>query len=112
VILYIPNIVIATIILSIAFLLGNFVYHAVRSSTKVAGIVSASFLGAVARWAIIVFGILAALLQLGIASSLVNIIFTGLIGALALASGLAFGLGGKEEAALILKDLRENIGKK
>ena len=111
VILYIPNIVIATIILSVAFLLGNLVFHAVRSSTRVAGVLSASFLATIAKWAIIIFGLLAALIQLGIAVSLVNTIFIGLISALSLAFGLSFGLGGKEEAALILKKVRENLMK-
>jgi purine-cytosine permease-like protein len=111
VIFYIPNVVIATIILSVAFLVGNFVYHAVRSSTKIAGVVSASFLAAVAKWAIMIFGLLAALVQLGIAVSLVNTIFIGLVAALSLAFGLAFGLGGKEEAGMILKKVRENLEK-
>lgn len=112
VIFYIPNIVIATIILSVAFLLGNFVFHAVRSSTRIAGVVSASFLATVAKWSIIIFGLLAALIQLGIAVSLVNTIFIGLVAALSLAFGLSFGLGGKEEAALILKKIREDLTRK
>lgn len=111
VILYIPNIVIATIILSVAFLFGNFVFHAVRSSTRVAGVLSAAFLATIAKWAIVIFGLLAALIQLGIAVSLVNTIFIGLISALALAFGLAFGLGGKEEAALLLRKIREDMTK-
>ncbi len=111
VIFYIPNVVIATIILSIAFLLGNFVYEAVRSSTRVAGVLSANFLGTIAKWAIIIFGLLAALIQLGIAVSLVNTIFIGLVAAFSLAFGLAFGIGGKDEAGLILKKLRENLSK-
>ncbi|MFH0969236.1 MAG: hypothetical protein V1804_01885 [Patescibacteria group bacterium] len=111
VILYIPNIVIATIILSVAFLFGNFVYHAVKSSTRIAGVMSASFLAAVAKWAIIIFGLLAALIQLGIAVSLVNTIFIGLVAAISLAIGLAFGLGGREEAAMILKKVREDMMK-
>lgn len=112
VIFYIPNIVIATIILSVAFLLGNFVFHAVRSSTRIAGVVSASFLATVAKWSIVIFGLLAALIQLGIAVSLVNTIFIGLVAALSLAFGLSFGLGGKEEAALILKKIREDLTRK
>jgi hypothetical protein len=112
VILYIPNIVIATIILSVAFLFGNFVFHTVRSSTKVAGVVSATLVGTMAKWAIIIFGLLAALIQLGIAVSLVNTIFIGFIAALALAFGLAFGLGGREEAGLILRKVREDLSKR
>lgn len=109
ILLYLPNVVVATIILSIAFLLGNFIYVIVRSSTKAAGVMSATLLATIIKWAIIVFGLLAALLQLGIATSLVNTIFIGLVAALSLATGLAFGLGGKDEAALILKKLREEI---
>ena len=109
IILYLPNVVVATIILAIAFLLGNFVYAIVRSSTKAAGVMSATLLAVISKWAIMIFGLLAALIQLGIATSLVNSIFIGLIAAISLAAGLAFGLGGKDEAALILKKIREEI---
>lgn len=109
IILYIPNVVVATVILSIAFLLGNFVYVIVRSSTRAAGVMSATLLAIISKWAIMIFGLLAALIQLGIATSLVNTIFIGLISALSLAVGLAFGLGGREEAANILKKIREEI---
>lgn len=112
VLLYLPNIVVATIILSIAFLLGSLVYTIVRSSTRAAGVMNAGVLATIIRWAIVVFGLLAALIQLGIATSLVNTIFIGLISAISLAMGLAFGLGGKDEAALILKKIRENITEK
>ncbi|HOW60928.1 MAG TPA: hypothetical protein P5548_04670 [Candidatus Moranbacteria bacterium] len=109
IIVYLPNVIVATIILTIAFLLGNLIYIIVRSSTKAAGVMSATLLATIIKWSIIIFGILAALIQLGIAVSLVNTIFIGLIGAISLAAGLAFGLGGREEAALILKKLREEI---
>ncbi len=109
VILYIPNVVVAVVILAVAFLLGNLAYDIVKGSTKAAGIVSARLLATLSKWAIVVFGLLAALLQLGIAVSLVNTIFIGIIAALSLAIGLAFGLGGKEEAAAIVKKLREDI---
>lgn len=112
IILYIPNVVVATVILSIAFLLGNFVYTIVRSSTRAAGVMSATLLANISKWSIMIFGLLAALIQLGIATSLVNTIFIGFVAALSIAAGLAFGLGGKEEAALILKKLREEITEK
>lgn len=112
VILYIPNLVVATIILAIAFLLGNFVYDVVRHSTKAAGVMSATLLATISKWAIVIFGLLAALVQLGIAVSLVNTLFIGVVAALALAAGLAFGLGGKEEAGTILRKLREEISER
>ncbi len=112
IILYIPNLVVATIILAIAFLLGNFVYNIVRGSVKAAGVMSATLLATISKWAIVIFGLLAALVQLGIAVSLVNTLFIGVVAALALAAGLAFGLGGKEEAASVLRKLREEISER
>jgi len=109
IVLYLPNVIVAAVILAVAFLLGNLVFMIVRGSTKVAGIVSATLLATVAKWAIVIFGFLAALIQLGVASSLINTLFIGLVAMLALAGGLAFGLGGKEEAASILKKLRREI---
>ncbi len=112
ILLYIPNVVVAVIILAIVVLVGNFVYTVVKGSTKAAGVMSATMLAAISKWAIIIFGVLAALLQLGIAASLVNTIFIGIVAMLTLAGGLAFGLGGKEEAANILRKLREEIGER
>ena len=109
ILLYIPNVVVAVIILAIVVLVGNLVYNIVKGSTRAAGVMSATILATVSKWAIVTFGILAALLQLGIASSLVNTIFVGIVAMVALAGGLAFGLGGKEEAAMILRKLREEI---
>ncbi|HEX7586666.1 MAG TPA: hypothetical protein VF390_03485 [Patescibacteria group bacterium] len=112
ILLYIPNVVVAVIILAVVFLLGNFVYNIVKGSTRAAGVMSATLLATISKWAIIVFGILAALIQLGIATSLVSTIFIGIIAMMSLAGGLAFGLGGKEEAAKILAKLREEMSGK
>ena len=106
---YIPNVVVAVIILTVVFLVGNFVYGIVKGSTRAAGVMSATLLATIAKWAIVTTGIFAALIQLGIASPLVNTIFIGIVAMLAIAGGLAFGLGGKDEAAMILKKLREEI---
>jgi hypothetical protein len=112
IIFYIPNVVVAVVILAMVFLVGNFVYSVVRGSTKAAGVMSATLVATISKWAIIIFGIFAALIQLGVASTLVSTIFIGIVAMLSLAGGLAFGLGGKDEAALILKSLREEITEK
>lgn len=112
IVMYVPNVIVAVVILSIAFLLGSFVYNLVRSSTRVAGVARASVIASVCKWAIVIFGLLAALIQLGIAASLVNTIFIGVVAALSLALGLAFGLGGRDEAALVLRKLREDFEEK
>jgi len=109
IILYIPNVVVAVIILTVVVLLGNFVYNLVKGSVRAAGVVSATMLATISKWSIIIFGVFAAMIQLGIASSLVSTIFIGIVAMLALAGGLAFGLGGKDEAQLILRKLREEL---
>ena len=112
IILYIPNVVVAVVILAIVVMLGNFVYNVVKGSTRAAGVMSATLLATISKWSIVIFGIFAALMQLGIASSLVSTIFVGIVAMLSLAGGLAFGLGGKDEARKILEKLREEITEK
>ncbi len=112
IVLYLPNVVVAAVILAVAFLIANFVYAVVKGSSRVAGIISATLLATIAKWAIVIFGFLAALIQLGIAASLINTLFIGFVAMLALAGGLAFGLGGKEEAASILRKIRHEITEK
>ncbi len=102
VLLYLPNVAVAIIILAITIILANFVEKIVAKSTKTAKLAYAGLLKGLSKWSILIFGIMAALMQLGIAKSLISILFSGIIGMLALAGGLAFGLGGKEKAAEFL----------
>lgn len=99
--MYVPNVVVAVIILAIGLVLGQFIYDVVEKSAKASKVTkhTADMLAVVAKWAIIIFTLLAALVQLGVATNLIEILFTGLIAMLALAFGLAFGLGGKEHAS-------------
>jgi hypothetical protein len=55
-------------------------------------------------------GVLAAATQIGVAATLLNILFIGIVGALALAFGLAFGLGGRDEAARIWREMNGAVG--
>ncbi len=109
VVTYIPNVIIAVIILLAGILLGNFVRGVVKSSVEAAKLSSAEFLSGMAKWAILVFSFMAALVQLQIAPDLIRTLFTGLVAMLALAGGLAFGLGGKEHAARVMDRLRKDI---
>ncbi|MBI4256984.1 hypothetical protein HY733_03895 [Candidatus Uhrbacteria bacterium] len=109
VVLFIPNVIIAVIILLAGILLGNFVQNVVKSAVEAAQLASAEFLSGVAKWAILVFTLMAALVQLQIAPELIRVLFTGLVAMLALAGGLAFGLGGKEHAHQFLNRLKKDI---
>lgn len=109
VVLYIPNVIIAVIILLAGIMLGNFVRNVVKSAVDAAGLASGGFLAGIAKWAIVVFSFMAALVQLQIAQDLIQTLFTGLVAMLAIAGGLAFGLGGREHAARALDRLSKDI---
>lgn len=108
VLLYIPNVIVAAFILIISAVLSEAVEKFVRGSVEAAGY-RGTFVGVVARWAIWLFAFAAALLQLGIATALVQTLVTGLVAALAIAFGLAFGLGGKEVASDFLQKVRSEL---
>jgi hypothetical protein len=106
---YIPRVVTAAAILLAGLLIGRFLAKLVRGSVSAAGLASADLLAAVTQWAIGVFTVLAVLHQLGIADELATVLFTGFVYMLALAGGLAFGLGGKEHAARVLDKIERDI---
>jgi hypothetical protein len=101
--LWIPNLVVALVILVIAGLAANALYGLVRGATTSAGFGNPDLLANIARIAVWAFAIVVAVNQLGIATTLVNTLFMATLGALALALGLAFGLGGRETAAEIVR---------
>ncbi len=109
--LYVPNVIIAVIILLVGFILGgglkDVVIKAVKASTLPDA--SAGLLGTVARVAVIIFAVMATLTQLGVASDLVKILFTGFVAMLALAGGLSFGLGGRDNAAQWLNKIKGEL---
>lgn len=82
------------IVLAIGLYLANLVYNLIVGS----GSSNSQLLGQVARVAIIAFVVAMALQQMGIAPDIVNLAFGLLLGALAVAIALAFGLGGREVA--------------
>ena len=109
VLLYLPQVIIAALILILAAIVADAVKHVIVTSARAAGAHAANLAGSVGKWAIWIFGVLAALNQLGIASSFIQTLFTGFVIALSLAFGLAFGLGGKEAAARAIEQIREEI---
>jgi small-conductance mechanosensitive channel len=94
---YIPSIIAAILILILAALLANFVSGIVRGAT------GSGLLASVAQYAIIVFAVFAAITELGIAVELTAPTFLIVLGAVALAAAIAFGLGGREVAQDILQ---------
>ncbi|MBX4191649.1 MAG: hypothetical protein KW804_02525 [Candidatus Doudnabacteria bacterium] len=106
---YIPRVIAAAAILLVGTMLARFLSGLVRHSVKAAGLHSADLLAAVTQWAVMVFTLLATLSQLNVAKPFVDTLFTGIIAMLAIAGGLAFGLGGKEHAARVLDKVERDI---
>jgi len=110
VLVYLPNVIVAVVILLVAAVIADVSQRLVVGAARAAEIKSANFAGKITHWAIWIFAILAALFQLGIASSFVQTLFTGVVVAVSLALGLSFGLGGQEAAARIIEKARQDIG--
>lgn len=101
--LWLPNLVVAMVVLVIGGLAATALSNLVRAATSKAGFAKPELLGKVTSVAVWGFAIVVAVNQIGIAATLVNTLFMGLVGGLALAAGLAFGLGGRETAAEIVR---------
>jgi small-conductance mechanosensitive channel len=114
VVLYIPNIIIAVVILTLGLIIGKVLKNAAKNTLMRMSINEklANFLGNLTKWAILVFSFMAALVQLGIAANLIQTLFTGLILMIAVAGGLAFGLGGREHAKKVLDWIEKEINSK
>jgi len=108
---YLPNVIVAALILLVAAVIADAMQKVVVGSAKAANLEHAHFLGGVTRWAIWIFALIFALSHLGIAQSFMQILFTGVVVMLALAGGLAFGLGGRDTAEKFLERLRKDISK-
>ena len=104
---YLPNIIVAVVIMLSAVILAKFLKSLVKASVLSAKLHASKFLGTLTWWSVVIFGLLAALLQVGIATTIINTLITGIIAMMALAGGLAFGLGGKDYAAHLLNKLRQ-----
>ena len=107
--LYLPNVVVSVIIVMVGAVFAQFAHDFVLAAASGMGSNASRLLAQVASWSILVFVVLAALSQLGIAQDLVRILFTGFIAMLAIAGGLAFGLGGQTTAQEILKKIQKDI---
>lgn len=100
--LWLPNLIVALVVLVIGGLAATALSNLVRGATTQAGLTSSNALATIAKAAVWAFAVIVAVNQLGIADVLINTLLMGVVGALALATGLAFGLGGRDHAAQVL----------
>lgn len=106
---WIPNLIVAIIILVVAIVLADILEKIVKATVDKMGVTSANFLGSLTKWVVYIIASLAILSQLNVAPTIVDSIVVGMVATFVLALGLAFGLGGKEEAGRVLKKLREKV---
>lgn len=109
---WMPNLVVAIIIMVVAIIIADIVEKLVKVPTKKMGVSSVNFLGTMVKWAIYIFAALAILLQLGVTPKIVEVLIMGFVGTLTLALGLSFGLGGKEAAARLIEEARKKMSDK
>ncbi|HEY4486785.1 MAG TPA: hypothetical protein VJB70_03605 [Candidatus Paceibacterota bacterium] len=106
---YLPQVIAAALILLIAAVLGDAMQKVVVGAAKAAQVETAHLLGGLTKWAIWIFALLIALSQLGIADFFAQTLFTGVVVALAIGLGLAFGLGGQNAAGRFLDKMSGDI---
>lgn len=108
---YLPHVIVAVLILLASIVIAEVVRKIVVGAASAAHIQSARALGALTKWSIVVFAVITALVELNIAATLIQIVFIGVVVALSLGFGLAFGLGGRDAAARAIEKASRNISR-
>jgi hypothetical protein len=109
---WLPNLVIAIAIFIVAIVVADILEKIIKAAVKKIGVSYVNFLGAAARWGIYIFAGLIILRQLGVTPTIIDTFVIGLVGMVALALGLAFGLGGKDAAAKLIQEAKQKISEK
>jgi hypothetical protein len=109
VVAWLPNLIIAVLIMVVAAIVADILEKIAVASVARAKVRSAHTAGLLVRWSIYIFSLLAILMQLGVAPTLIEIMFSGLVAVMVISAGLALGLGGKDLAKEILEDLYRKI---
>lgn len=109
---YLPTALAGAIILVISIFVGEFIKKLILVSLKGSGIKSIEAAASLAKWVIVIFGLLVAFTQWGVAPEIINTLIMGVVAFLALAGGLAFGLGGQETAREILEYIKRELKEK
>jgi Conserved TM helix len=109
---FLPRVIVAVFILIIATVVAEALGKAVTASSKAMSVASANMLGSIVRYAVWVFAFIIAFGQLGVAPAFMQILFTGIIGMIAIGGGLAFGLGAKESAGRFIAKMGDDMSSK
>jgi hypothetical protein len=105
---YLPNVFAAVLILFASIIIASLARRSMEAALRAGGSSTPEFFGKLAYYLVIGFGVIAVLNQLKIAAELMQTLFMGIVFALSLAAGLAFGLGGKDTAARYLDKITKH----
>lgn len=108
---FVPTVIIAAMMIIIGSVVAEWAARIVRGGGRAADMHASNFAASIVKGAVWVLTIMVALSQVGIAAALINTIFIGLVAMLALAGGLAFGLGGRDHAARVLDSISKMISR-
>ena len=106
---YLPNVIVAALIFVVAVMVADFLSKIMVATTERADFVHTGLAGAIVKWGIWLFAIFAILIQLGIANELLETLFEGLVYMIAIAGGLAFGLGGQDAAKEMISKMKDSF---
>jgi len=106
---YLPNVIVAAFIFVVAIVIADILEKVVRAAIEGTKVGYGGLIGAIVKWSILIFAIMAILSQLGIGALFMADLFRGIVAVLVIAIGLSFGLGGKEVAADVLQDIRNKL---
>lgn len=107
--LFLPNLLISILLLLVGFVISKLVYDLLIASLSGLTRDNARAIAMIGRWGVLIFAVLVVLNQLGIASDLIRIILSGIVAMLAIAGGLAFGLGGQDAARELIEKFKKRV---
>ncbi|MFA6005125.1 MAG: hypothetical protein WC775_01430 [Patescibacteria group bacterium] len=107
--LYLPNVIVSVVIALVGYVVSNLTHDIVLQSVKTVQKRVSATMATLSKYVILVFTGLVVLNQLGVAQDLIRILFTGIVFMIAIAGGLAFGLGGQTVAKEMLEDLKKKF---
>jgi len=106
---FLPNVIVAALVFVVAVIISDLLEKIVRASVEGVKVGYGQLIGGIVKWSIWIFAILIILHQLGIGAELIETLVTGIVALIAIAGGIAFGLGGKDTAAEVLDTIRRRF---
>lgn len=106
---YFGNVIVAVAIMLVGMVAANFLHGLVRHALQAGGLRTSDTLALITKWAVLIFAFLAALAELRVADAFVKDLFRAFVAMLAIAGGIAFGLGGRDHAKKVLDAIEDDV---